>query len=115
MHTAASRTSTVRVEPSVAEARRRPVTGPVVVERVMRADARRNRERILEAARAEWAAHGRDVQMDDVAQRAGVGVGTLYRHFPTKIDARRRHRAFEHFETICLLAERALESARHPR
>ena len=54
--------------------------------RPLRADARRNRERILEAARKAFAASGHDVQMDDVAQLAGVGVGTLYRHFPTKDD-----------------------------
>lgn len=54
--------------------------------RPLRADARRNRERILEAGRQAFAERGRDVQMDEVAQLAGVGVGTLYRHFPTKED-----------------------------
>jgi AcrR family transcriptional regulator len=53
-------------------------------ERPQRADARRNRERILESAREVFAADGAEAQMDDVARRAGVGVGTLYRHFPTK-------------------------------
>jgi AcrR family transcriptional regulator len=53
-------------------------------DRPLRADARRNRERVLEGARAVFAEHGRDAQMDDVAKRAGVGVGTVYRHFPTK-------------------------------
>src|SRR5947209_10018476 len=53
-------------------------------ERPLRADARRNRERILEAAREVFATHGIDAQMDDVASRAGVGVGTVYRHSPTK-------------------------------
>lgn len=53
-------------------------------QRPLRADARRNRERVLEGARAVFAEHGRDAQMDDVAKRAGVGVGTVYRHFPTK-------------------------------
>ena len=57
---------------------------PAAAERKLRSDARRNRERILEAARAECAAHGAAVQIDDVARRAGVGVGTVYRHFPTK-------------------------------
>jgi AcrR family transcriptional regulator len=55
-----------------------------VAQRPLRADARRNRERILEAARAEFAESGADAQIDDVAHRAGVGVGTVYRHFPTK-------------------------------
>jgi AcrR family transcriptional regulator len=53
-------------------------------ERPLRADARRNREKVLEAARAVFSEQGRDAQMDDVARRAGVGVGTVYRHFPTK-------------------------------
>jgi AcrR family transcriptional regulator len=55
---------------------------PVVAR--MRADARRNRERILAAARETFSEHGTDAQMDEIARRAGVGVGTLYRHFPTK-------------------------------
>jgi AcrR family transcriptional regulator len=50
----------------------------------IRADARRNRERIVEAARAAFAEQGRDAQIDDIARRAEVGVGTVYRHFPTK-------------------------------
>ena len=50
----------------------------------MRADARRNRARILEAARELFASEDPDVQIDDVARRAGVGVGTVYRHFPDK-------------------------------
>ncbi len=54
--------------------------------RPQRADARRNRERILEAGRKAFADTGRGVQMDDIARLAGVGVGTLYRHFPTKED-----------------------------
>ncbi len=53
-------------------------------ERPLRADARRNRERILKAARAVFAEHGADAQIDDVARQARVGVGTVYRHFPTK-------------------------------
>ncbi len=52
--------------------------------RALRSDARRNRDRVLDAARAVFAERGMDAQMDDVAARAGVGVGTLYRHFPTK-------------------------------
>ncbi|MEV4001496.1 TetR/AcrR family transcriptional regulator [Actinomadura sp. NPDC049753] len=52
--------------------------------RPQRADARRNRERILEAAFEAFAADGRLVPLDDIARRAGVGAGTVYRHFPTK-------------------------------
>jgi AcrR family transcriptional regulator len=50
----------------------------------LRADARRNRERIVEAARDVFAQCGADAQMDDIARAACVGVGTVYRHFPTK-------------------------------
>jgi len=56
------------------------VAGP----RPMRADAVRNRARILEAAEEVFAAHGISAPIDMVAEQAGVGVGTLYRHFPTK-------------------------------
>jgi AcrR family transcriptional regulator len=57
---------------------------PALTERPMRADARRNRERVLDAALHCFAADGLQAQMDDVACRAKVGVGTVYRHFPTK-------------------------------
>ena len=50
----------------------------------MRADARRNRQQILAAAETVFAEEGAGVPVDEVARRAGVGVGTLYRHFPTK-------------------------------
>ena len=56
----------------------------VVAERHQRADARRNREKILAAAETAFRELGTAVQMEDVARRAEVGVGTLYRHFPTK-------------------------------
>ncbi|GAA2124157.1 TetR/AcrR family transcriptional regulator [Actinomadura napierensis] len=49
-----------------------------------RADARRNRQRILQAAMEAFAAEGRLVPLDDIARRAGVGAGTVYRNFPTK-------------------------------
>jgi AcrR family transcriptional regulator len=52
--------------------------------RPLRADARRNRARVLEAARAAFAAEGLAVPLDEIARRAGVGAGTVYRHFPTK-------------------------------
>jgi AcrR family transcriptional regulator len=50
----------------------------------LRADAARNRARILDTAQTLFAERGADVQMEEVARRAGVGIGTLYRHFPTK-------------------------------
>jgi AcrR family transcriptional regulator len=52
--------------------------------RPMRADARRNRGRVLAAAREAFTEHGIDATMDDIARRAAVGPGTLYRHFPTR-------------------------------
>jgi AcrR family transcriptional regulator len=63
------------------------VEGPASVSaeaRPLRADARRNRERILAAAREVFATGGPEAQIDDVAKVAGVGVGTVYRHFATK-------------------------------
>ena len=51
-----------------------------------RADARRNEEALLEAAAAQFVAKGVDVAVRDVAAAAGVGVGTIYRHFPTRAD-----------------------------
>ncbi|NUR93487.1 MAG: TetR/AcrR family transcriptional regulator [Nonomuraea sp.] len=53
-------------------------------ERPLRADARRNRERIMAAAAELFARHGREAQMEEIAARSGLGIGTLYRHFPTK-------------------------------
>ena len=52
--------------------------------RPLRADAQRNRVRILEAAEVVFASEGIEVPVDVIAEKAGVGVGTLYRHFPTK-------------------------------
>lgn len=54
--------------------------------RVMRADAMRNRAAVVKAAQRLMAVQGLDAQMDDIARGAGVGVGTVYRHFPTKDD-----------------------------
>ena len=49
-----------------------------------RADGQRNRERLLEVAKTAFADVGADVSLDEIARRAGVGIGTLYRHFPTR-------------------------------
>jgi AcrR family transcriptional regulator len=49
-----------------------------------RADAQRNRERILEVAKQAFTRSGADTSLDDIAKQAGVGPGTLYRHFPTR-------------------------------
>jgi AcrR family transcriptional regulator len=55
-----------------------------VADRPLRADARRNRDRVLAAARQAFAEYGFSVPLDDIASAAGVGPGTVYRHFPTK-------------------------------
>ncbi|MFG2829106.1 TetR/AcrR family transcriptional regulator [Streptomyces sp. NPDC048434] len=52
--------------------------------RPMRADARRNYERLLTEARTAFTEHGTDTSLEDIARRAGVGIGTLYRHFPNR-------------------------------
>jgi AcrR family transcriptional regulator len=64
--------------------RAQPAAVPPMAERHLRVDAQRNRVRILEAATELMATHGIDVPIDEIAQRAQVGVGTVYRNFPTK-------------------------------
>ena len=54
------------------------------VGRRLRTDALRNRERILEVAKKAFPRHGANASLDDIAKQAGVGAGTLYRHFPTR-------------------------------
>jgi AcrR family transcriptional regulator len=80
----------------------------VDIPRPMRSDARRNRERIIAAARELFASEQPDVQVDDVARRAGVGVGTLYRHFPDK-EALMGELVRERFELFNDRLRRALE------
>jgi AcrR family transcriptional regulator len=69
-------------EPSVDAGPTVPTTtaGP----RPMRADARRNRDAVLAAAAEAFSVHGVEASLEDIARSAGVGVGTLYRHFPTR-------------------------------
>jgi AcrR family transcriptional regulator len=66
--------------------RKRSTSRPTPPPRKPRADALRNRERILEVAKNAFAQSGGDVSLDDIAKSAGVGPGTLYRHFPTRGD-----------------------------
>jgi AcrR family transcriptional regulator len=56
----------------------------IQLQRPMRADARRNYDKLLAAARELFAAEGTSVALEEIAERAGVGIGTLYRHFPTR-------------------------------
>jgi AcrR family transcriptional regulator len=78
-------------------------------ERRLRADARRNRAKVLAAAEEVLATQGLDAPIDEIAHHAGVGVGTVYRHFPTK---RALHEAVvqAHFETLTDTVDRLLEA-----
>jgi AcrR family transcriptional regulator len=82
---------------------------PTATKSPLRRDAQRNRERLLAATRSAFQERGLDVGVDEIARRAGVGVGTLYRHFPTKdalidaiVDAR--------FAELTEAAEQALQA-----
>jgi AcrR family transcriptional regulator len=88
-------------------AARPPAEEGATTTRPLRADARRNRARILEAARLVFASQGLDAQMDDVARRAEVGVGTVYRHFPTK-ERLLRDLVRERLLAVAVLADAAL-------
>jgi AcrR family transcriptional regulator len=88
------------------------MTTPVAI-RPQRADARRNRELILVAAKKVFAEEGTEAHMEVVARRAGVGVGTLYRHFPTKGDLLGELVA-EQFATFNEQARTSLETVEDP-
>jgi len=75
-----------------------------------RADAARNRERILDAARAAFATRGTQASLDEIARTAGVGAGTLYRHFPTR-DALVEAVFVEGIEALQQQADELLDSA----
>jgi AcrR family transcriptional regulator len=79
------------------------------VEVRQRADARRNHKRVLDAAREQFAEHGVEAQVDDIARAAGVGVGTVYRHFPTK-DALLEALAADRFIRLTEWAQEALDA-----
>src|SRR5207244_6116543 len=87
-----------------------PSIGPLVdTERTLRADARRNREAVVAAAKKLFADQGLDAQMPDVAKAAKVGVGTVYRHFPTKDDLIAAMAA-ERFERLAEKAQEGIEA-----
>jgi AcrR family transcriptional regulator len=74
----------------------------------MRADAQRNYARLVEAAREAFTQSGADASLEDIARRAGVGIGTLYRHFPTRqqlIEAT----YLEEVEALCASADELSE------
>jgi AcrR family transcriptional regulator len=80
-----------------------------IVERALRADARRNHEAVTAAAKKLFADEGLDAQMPDVAKAAKVGVGTVYRHFPTK-DHLIAALAAERFERLAEKAREGIEA-----
>jgi AcrR family transcriptional regulator len=87
-----------------------PASGPqlVSVQRALRADARRNRRAVIAAAKKLFADQGLDAQMPEVARAAKVGVGTVYRHFPTK-DELIAALVVDRFERLAEKAREALD------
>jgi AcrR family transcriptional regulator len=83
------------------------ITLPTPPDRAQRADAKRNHRRVLDAARRCMARKGIDAQIEEIARAAGVGVGTVYRHFPTKEDLVEAL-AMARFERLAELAREAL-------
>jgi AcrR family transcriptional regulator len=82
---------------------------PASIDRRPRADAVRNRDLLLAAAAEAFAARGAEVPLEDIARAAGVGIGTLYRHFPTRetlVEAVYRHE----IDVLCGQADELLES-----
>lgn len=86
-----------------------PATSSAASSSALRADARRNRDQILRAADEAFAEEGLAVPVDEIARRAGVGAGTMYRHFPTK-EALFEAVLISHMDAI---AERGRELASH--
>lgn len=87
---------------------KRPAKGgkvaPAAAEKSLRADAQRNRDRLIEVAGQAFAEHGIDTSLEEIAGRAKVGIGTLYRHFPTRehlVEAVYRHE----IEALCQAAD----------
>jgi AcrR family transcriptional regulator len=87
-----------------------PAVEPLETGRSLRADARRNRQAVIDAAKQLFAEKGLDAQMPDLARAANVGVGTVYRHFPTK-DELIAAIAAEQFDDMAERARVALEAA----
>jgi AcrR family transcriptional regulator len=85
-------------------------TTETLLTRPKRADARRNYERVLAAAREAFAEGGESTALEEIARRAGVGIGTLYRHFPSR-QALVEALYLEEVEGICRMADEQRESA----
>ncbi|WP_129305472.1 TetR/AcrR family transcriptional regulator [Streptomyces sp. L2] len=81
-----------------------PVSEIVAARRPHRKDAARNYDALLAAAREAFAEHGAEASLEDIARRAGVGIGTLYRNFPTRRDLFETVYADE-VNTLCRAAE----------
>jgi AcrR family transcriptional regulator len=97
--------------PPVPARSKAPAKAKAPLARKGRADAERNRQRLLEAAKAAFGESGASASLEDIARAADVGIGTLYRHFPTRdalIEAVYRHE----IEQLALAAARL--SAKHP-
>src|ERR671937_636826 len=94
--------------PTVTDTRTGSIQPLVGADRALRADARRNREAVIAAAKRLFADQGLDAQMPDVARAAKVGVGTVYRNFPTKDDLIAALIA-ERFERLAQKARESLE------
>src|SRR5947207_14194534 len=77
--------------------------------RPKRADARRNYERVLAAARGAFAEGGESTALEEIARRAGVGIGTLYRHFPTR-QALLEALYVDEVEEVCRSAARSADT-----
>lgn len=75
----------------------------------MRADARRSRAKLLDAATEAFAENGANAPLEDIARRAGVGIGTLYRHFPTRVDMQAAVYRSQ-VETVCAAADEYMVS-----
>lgn len=78
--------------------------------RPLRADARRNYDRLLATAATAFSEHGPDASLEEIARQAGVGIGTLYRHFPTRA-ALLEASYVGQIEALC---DQARERAQHP-
>src|SRR3954469_16264226 len=85
-------------------------TAQALISRPKRADARRNYEKVLAAARAAFAEGGESTALEEIARRAGVGIGTLYRHFPNR-QALLEALYADEVEEVCRLAAGQLDGA----